>query len=62
MEAKPAISIIVPVYNARKYLSACIDSILAQTFVSFEILLIDDGSMMAREKFVMNTVDWIIVL
>lgn len=40
----PKISIIVPVYNVEKYLSRCIDSILAQTFTDFELLLIDDGS------------------
>lgn len=38
------ISIIVPVYNVEKYLPRCIDSILAQTFTDFELLLIDDGS------------------
>ena len=37
-------SIIVPIYNTEKYLRACIDSILAQTFNDFELLLIDDGS------------------
>ena len=40
----PKISIIVPVYNAEKYLHRCIDSILTQTFSDFELLLIDDGS------------------
>lgn len=38
------ISIIVPVYNCEKYLPRCIDSILAQTYADFELLLIDDGS------------------
>lgn len=42
--AFPKISVIVPVYNAEKYLHRCIDSILAQTFTDFELLLIDDGS------------------
>lgn len=40
----PKISVIVPVYNAEKYLHRCVDSILAQTFNDFELLLIDDGS------------------
>lgn len=38
------ISIIVPVYNTERYLSKCVDSILAQTYIDFELLLIDDGS------------------
>lgn len=40
----PKISVIVPVYNVEKYLRRCVDSILAQTFTDFELLLIDDGS------------------
>lgn len=38
------ISVIVPVYNVDKYLNACIDSILRQSFDDFELLLVDDGS------------------
>ena len=38
------ITIIVPVYQTERYLSRCIDSILAQSFHDFELLLIDDGS------------------
>ena len=39
-----AISVIVPVYKVEPYLRCCIDSILAQTFTDFELILVDDGS------------------
>ena len=38
------LSIVVPVFNAGKYLKQCIDSIREQTFTDFELLLVDDGS------------------
>lgn len=38
------VSIIVPVYNVEQYLRECVDSVLAQTFTDFELLLINDGS------------------
>ena len=38
------ISVIVPIYNAEKYLRRCVDSVLAQTFTDYELLLINDGS------------------
>lgn len=40
----PLFSIIVPVFNSENYLHKCIDSLLAQTYADFELLLIDDGS------------------
>ncbi len=40
----PQISVIVPVYKAESYLQSCVDSILAQTFSDFEVILVDDGS------------------
>ena len=41
---KPLLSIIVPVYDVENYLQKCIDSILAQTFTDFELILVEDGS------------------
>jgi len=38
------ISIIVPVYNAEKYLAKCIENIISQTYSTFELILVDDGS------------------
>ena len=38
------ISVLIPVYNVEKYLGRCIDSILAQTYPDFEIILVNDGS------------------
>lgn len=40
----PAVSIIVPVYKVERYLRQCVDSILAQTFTDWELILVDDGS------------------
>ena len=47
---KELISIIVPIYNVRNYLSECIESILAQTYSAIEVILIDDGSTDGSDK------------
>lgn len=41
---KPIISIIVPVYNSEKYIQRCINSIINQTFINFEVIFVNDGS------------------
>ncbi len=41
---KETISIIVPIYNAERYLRRCVESIIAQTYTNIEIILINDGS------------------
>lgn len=41
---KPLVSVVLPVYNGEKYLAEAIDSVLAQTFGDFELIMIDDGS------------------
>lgn len=44
MDKQPLLSIIVPVYNVAQYLSACVDSLLTQTWKNLEVILVDDGS------------------
>ena len=40
----PLVSIIVPVYKVEPYLRRCVDSVLAQSFTDYELILVDDGS------------------
>lgn len=42
--SQPLVSIIVPIYNVKKYLVSCIESLCAQTYQNLEIFLVDDGS------------------
>lgn len=42
--AAPAISVLVPICNVERYLTQCLDSLLAQTYTDFEVLCINDGS------------------
>lgn len=40
----PLISLVIPVFNVEKYLEKCMDSVLAQSYDNFEVILVDDGS------------------
>jgi len=44
VRAAPAVSVVMPVFNAARYVAAAVRSILAQTFADFELIAIDDGS------------------
>ena len=44
MENNPAISIIIPIYNAEKHIERCMRSVYAQSFSDYEIILVNDGS------------------
>lgn len=46
----PKISIIIPVYNAEKYLESCLNSLLAQSMLDIEIICINDGSSDSSQK------------
>ena len=41
---KPLISIIIPVYNAEKYIRECLESVISQDFQNYEVLVVNDGS------------------
>ncbi len=43
-ETKPLITVLMPAYNAARFIAAAIDSVLKQCFTNFELLLVDDGS------------------
>ena len=54
MEHRPFISVIIPVWNGARYLDACLNSILRQSWQHFEIIIVDDGSRDATWNMLMH--------
>jgi len=55
--SSPLISVVIPAYNAEKYVEEAIDSVLNQTFQDFEIIVVDDGSKDFTKEKVLNIAD-----
>ena len=55
--SEPLISVIMPVYNCALYLREAIDSVLAQTYSNFELLLINDGSSDNSKEIILSYID-----
>lgn len=57
MMIKPVVSILMPVYNGEAYLKAAIDAVLNQTYIDFELLIINDGSTDKTQTIIDNYTD-----
>lgn len=53
----PGVSVVMPAYNAEKYLREAIDSILAQTYTDFELIIVNDGSTDSTKKIIQSYTD-----
>ena len=54
MDKKPIVSVVIPAYNAEKYIAAAIDSVLGQTYSDFEVLVVNDCSTDGTKAMVEN--------
>lgn len=57
IESSPIVTVLMPVYNAEKYLAEAINSILNQTFTNYELLIINDGSTDKSEEIILKYSD-----
>ncbi len=54
---KPEVSVLIPIYNVERYLAACLDSLVAQSFADFEAICINDGSTDGSRAIVQRYLD-----
>ena len=57
MQLNPLVSVIIPFYNSEKFIKDAIDSVIAQTYTNWELLLIDDGSTDSSTEIALEYVD-----
>ena len=54
MKINPLITVIVPIYNGEKYVRACLDNLMFQTYKHLEVIVIDDGSTDKTSEIIRN--------
>ena len=57
MNSNPLVSVLMPVYNGEQFLHEAIESILQQTYLNFELLIINDGSTDSSERIILSYPD-----
>src|ERR1700712_351761 len=54
---RPLVSVVMPVYNAEKYLQAAIESILSQNYTNLEFIIVNDGSTDSSRDIILKNTD-----
>jgi len=57
MNAQPIVSVIVPIYNSEAYLEQCLQSLVAQTMIDFEVVCVNDGSTDSSREIIQCFID-----